>query len=126
MKALRRILFLSLCTSSKLSSDKNSRMRKRLTAVLATTLRELAPRPLAVVTDAFSIDWGQLKGYAFPPFNLIPRTLMKVISDNANLLLVAPVVATLTTTHSQAPSTSPLLSNSSRTGTAEHILDWWG
>ncbi len=33
MKALRRILFLSLYTSSKLSSDKNSRMRKRLTAV---------------------------------------------------------------------------------------------
>ena len=33
MKALRDILFLSLYTSSKLSSDKNSRMRKRLTAV---------------------------------------------------------------------------------------------
>ena len=49
------------------------------------------PDPYAVATDAFSIDWGQLKAYAFPPFNLIPRTLMKVISDNANLLLVAPV-----------------------------------
>ncbi len=49
------------------------------------------PDPYAMATDAFSIDWGQLKAYAFPPFNLIPRTLMKVISDNANLLLVAPV-----------------------------------
>ncbi len=49
------------------------------------------PDPYAVATDAFSIDWGQLKAYAFSPFNLIPRTLMKVISDNANLLLVAPV-----------------------------------
>ncbi len=49
------------------------------------------PDPYAVVTDAFSIDLCQLKGCAFPPFNLIPRTLVKVISDNANLLLVAPV-----------------------------------
>ena len=49
------------------------------------------PDPHAVTTDAFSIDWSQLKGYAFPPFNLIPRTLMKVINDNANLVLVAPV-----------------------------------
>ena len=29
--------------------------------------------------------------YAFPPFNLIPRTLMKVINDNANIALVPPV-----------------------------------
>ena len=49
------------------------------------------PDPQAVATDAFSIDWSQLKGYAFPPFNLIPRTLMKVISDNANIVLVAPI-----------------------------------
>ena len=34
------------------------------------------PDPHAVATDAFS---SQMKGYAFPPFNLIPRTLMKVI-----------------------------------------------
>jgi hypothetical protein len=49
------------------------------------------PDPHAVATDAFSIDWSQPKGYAFPPFNLIQRTLMKVINDNANLILVAPV-----------------------------------
>ena len=49
------------------------------------------PDPQAVATDAFSIDWSQLKGYAFPPFNLIPRTLMKVISNNANIVLVAPI-----------------------------------
>ena len=49
------------------------------------------PDPHAVATDAFSIDWSQMKGYAFPPFNLIPRTLMKVINDNANIVLVAPV-----------------------------------
>ena len=49
------------------------------------------PEPHAVATDAFSIDWSQMKGYAFPPFNLIPRTLMKVINDNANIVLVPPV-----------------------------------
>ena len=38
MKALRDILFLSLYTSSKLSSDKNARMRKRLTAVLGSAI----------------------------------------------------------------------------------------
>ena len=49
------------------------------------------PDPHAVATDVFSIDWSQMKGYAFPPFNLIPRTSMKVINDNANIVLVAPV-----------------------------------
>ena len=49
------------------------------------------PDPQAVATDAFSTDWSQLKGYAFPPFNLIPQTLMKVISNNANIVLVAPI-----------------------------------
>ena len=49
------------------------------------------PGPHAVATDAVSIDWSQIKGYAFPPFNLIPRTLLKVINDNANIVLVAPV-----------------------------------
>ena len=79
------------------------------------------PDPHAVATDAFSIDWSQLKGYAFPPFNLIPRTLMKVINDNANLVLVArpsvansTLVAITTTTHSQAASTSPRFSSSPR------------
>ena len=49
------------------------------------------PDPHAVVTDAFSINWSRVKRYAFPPFNLIPRTLTKVIKDNANLLLAALV-----------------------------------
>ena len=42
-------------------------------------------------TDAFTVDWSTMRGYAFPPFNLIPRTLMKVRDDNATLLLVAPI-----------------------------------
>ena len=53
-------------------------------------LCELATRPTCCGDGRFSIDW-RMKGYAFPPFNLIPRTLMKVINDNANIMLVAPV-----------------------------------
>jgi hypothetical protein len=49
------------------------------------------PDPHAYATDAFTVDWSTMRGYAFPPFNLIPRTLMKVRDDNATLLLVAPI-----------------------------------
>ncbi len=49
------------------------------------------PDPHAYATDAFTVDWSTTRGYAFPPFNLIPRTLMKVRDDNATLLLVAPI-----------------------------------
>ena len=63
---------------------------KRLTNQLKSYV-SWRPDSHAVATDAFSIDWSEMKGYAFPPFNLIPRTLMKVINDNANIVLVAPV-----------------------------------
>ena len=36
------------------------------------------PDPHMFATDAFTLNWGILKGYAFPPFNLVPRTLSKV------------------------------------------------
>lgn len=49
------------------------------------------PDPHAYATNAFTVNWGSIKGYSFPPFNLIPRTLMKVRDDNATLLLVAPI-----------------------------------
>ena len=54
------------------------------------------PDPHAFATDAFTLNWGILKGYAFPPpppppFNLVPRTLIKVQQDNATIVLVAPI-----------------------------------
>lgn len=48
------------------------------------------PQPGAWKTDAFSIDWKELKGYAFPPFNLIPLCLDKVIKEKATLVMIAP------------------------------------
>ena len=49
------------------------------------------PDPQAFVTDAFTLNWAVWNGYAFPPFNLIPRTLTKVEQDKATLVLVAPI-----------------------------------
>lgn len=46
--------------------------------------------PLAYATDAFSIPWERILGYAFPPFAIIMKVLEKVISDKATILLIAP------------------------------------
>ena len=49
------------------------------------------PDPEAVHADALTMDWAPLKGYAFPPFNLIPAVLNKVSQDKADIILVAPI-----------------------------------
>ena len=49
------------------------------------------PDPEAVHADALTMDWAPLKGYAFPPFNLIPAVLNKVSRDKADIVLVAPI-----------------------------------
>lgn len=48
------------------------------------------PDPNAWAVDAFTVDWGTLNFYAFPPFNIIPRCLQKIKVDNARGLLVVP------------------------------------
>jgi hypothetical protein len=49
------------------------------------------PDPQAVATDALSISWKHMDGYAFPPFPLIQATLEKVRLDpTMTLTLVAP------------------------------------
>lgn len=49
------------------------------------------PDPMAKYTDAFTMNWGEIKGYAFPPFNLVSRVLQKVLQDQAEIVLVTPV-----------------------------------
>ena len=49
------------------------------------------PEPGAEAVNAFSINWSNLKCYAFPPFSLLPRVLRKISVDKALVLLVAPV-----------------------------------
>ena len=48
------------------------------------------PSPGAHAIDAFTISWKNLKFYAFPPFNLIPRVLRKIKNENASGILVVP------------------------------------
>ena len=62
----------------------------RLTALLPKYV-SWRPDPNATFTDAMTLDWAPLKGYAFPPFCLNPEVLRKVSQDRAYLLLVAPV-----------------------------------
>ena len=49
------------------------------------------PDPFAEGTDAFLQTWSDFKGFANPPWNLIPRVLKKVQSQEADVTLVAPV-----------------------------------
>lgn len=46
--------------------------------------------PKAWAVDALSIPWDSLYAYAFPPFCLINRVLLKLKRSNMDLLLVAP------------------------------------
>lgn len=61
---------------------------------LTTQLQQFVswrPDPEAFHTDSMTLDWGPLKGYAFPPFALIPAVLRKVTTDKADLTLIAPI-----------------------------------
>jgi hypothetical protein len=50
------------------------------------------PQPESVALDAFTQNLKDLRGYAFPPFNLIHRGLIKIIRDRAEVLMVTPVL----------------------------------
>ena len=50
------------------------------------------PKPYATATDAFLMNWGYIRGYAFPPFALTGRCLQQVMTQNVDhLVLVAPI-----------------------------------
>ena len=48
------------------------------------------PDPGAITIDAFSLDWANLKFYAFPPFSVIPMVLRKIQADKATGICVFP------------------------------------
>ena len=48
------------------------------------------PCPFNFAVDAFTLDWGTLGFYAFPPFSLIPRVLRKICHDKAKGILIVP------------------------------------
>ena len=50
------------------------------------------PDPHSEAVDAFSQDWGKVRGYAFPPFALVGRCLRQLLDQSvSHLVLVAPV-----------------------------------
>ena len=49
------------------------------------------PYPMAMTTDAFTMNWAELRAYANPPWNLIGRVLAQTCQQQAELVLVAPV-----------------------------------
>ena len=52
------------------------------------------PDPLASAIDALAHPWSNIKGYAFPPFSLIGRSLQKVVQDRASVLMIVPLWTT--------------------------------
>jgi len=49
------------------------------------------PDPSAEATDAFLQVWTHIRGYTNPPWNLVGRTLTHVQTQQANIVLEAPV-----------------------------------
>ena len=49
------------------------------------------PEPGAVATDTFNIPWDFPLSYLFPPFWLIPMCLRKVMQEQVDCILIAPV-----------------------------------
>ena len=52
------------------------------------------PYPGAMYIDAFSIDWSDLKFYAFPHISVIPRVLSKLKQDSGEGIVVVPFCPT--------------------------------
>jgi hypothetical protein len=48
------------------------------------------PDPNAFAVDAFTLNWGELKFYAFPPFSLIAHVLSKIQNDRGEGICVLP------------------------------------
>lgn len=48
------------------------------------------PDPFSEVTNAFTVSWGDIKFYCFPPFSCIGRILQKICEDKATGILVVP------------------------------------
>ena len=52
----------------------------------------LIPDPNAFAVDAFTQNWNDIKGYAFPPFSLIGRILASSLNNSHSSLLANPTV----------------------------------
>ena len=80
--------FLSGCRTDLFTTRLTHQLKRYIT---------LHPDPEAHNYDALSVNWSGLGGYAFPPkFNMVPAVLNKVLTDEIEIVLVAPVWQTQT------------------------------
>ena len=49
------------------------------------------PDPGCTYVDAFTLNWENLKFFAFPPFSMIPKCVQKISQDKAKGILLVPV-----------------------------------
>lgn len=48
------------------------------------------PDPESFAIDAFSVSWGKMKCYCFPPFSVLPAVLQKMTVEKVTGLVVLP------------------------------------
>ena len=48
------------------------------------------PDPEAYIIDAFTVSWGELAFYAFPPFICVAKVIQKIITERATGILIVP------------------------------------
>ena len=85
---LRRDLFLDALSTFDFKPTIDlfaSRVNKQLDKFVS-----YKPQPGAFLTDAFSFSWEGIAFYAFPPFNLVLKTLRKIKNDQATGIIVYP------------------------------------
>ena len=49
------------------------------------------PDPGVYAVDAFSLHWGDLTFYCFPPFSILPRVLRKIREERVTGIVIAPL-----------------------------------
>ena len=91
---VRRVLRLQRMGNRPTSDSalpKKMQCRSLCQTALLPTYASWTPDPGATRSGAMTFDWSLLKGYAFPPFSLIPLVLKNISQDKGDLDLVAPV-----------------------------------
>ncbi|MCG8045740.1 MAG: hypothetical protein JAY75_18865 [Candidatus Thiodiazotropha taylori] len=54
------------------------------------------PDGRALAINAFSLTWANRLNFAFPPFSCLAQTIQKLVEDEAELILIAPLFPTQT------------------------------
>ena len=86
---LNESLFKFICKKKLNFSPEIDLFATRINTQLKTFV-SYRPDPNSFAVNAFLLNWGKEKFYAFPPFACLPRTLQKIFQDKAKGILIAP------------------------------------